>query len=1387
MKLLTALLAATLLAQQPPGSYILIRPGGVPAPVGSVSSLSVAQPSPTQAVITFTAPSAPVVQISEKPDFSTLTNDSNPALFSQADLASKPGSIQNGTSYQYVAGKRGTDLADGTDLARKGAYFSRALKAATLYYVRAFMPGNVAAAVSTTFTTGTIPFGMAYLEGKEVDPLRPGTFKDHTLIPSLRNIDFAEPRTGLSLKRMTLPSDSGEPISAALDYVTAPSGWTIGGTSVALSTANTTAKLFLTNTGGAYTGGVSFFNTTSYTNVSVPTYYTHYQAVLTAAVNVGGVAPANPADGVLSACLTQDGNSCYPGSAILDTAPLTVAVGAVSFLSGNTAIVGDLWKSTPGTSPPDYTAQAAIGGTAVCNNTSTVTTSDLFSFWMQAGSNIRINNVDYRLADSTNTNSQLTIVGTCPTGSYSFVSRNFGLLIWKKTVTADTISIASANVNAGMGLWAGPGAESGKYCSEGQVTDPLNGHPLYICRIDSSAKKYAVDSITGDSHFIANPQSQVSTPIQGNSTSTINPSIFYGYGTGVYQQNPSVYKMQYFGDYREPTPIFSDGFMYGIYSNAGTRTCNGNTASAVAGNPCIEFTDTSNGMPLSTLVVNFTSNAAYAPSFDPSKFQVIDMVDLDSHDNVFLTGRPVSPVSGNVVSFGHAWLIVYNPTATGNSEGGLSSGLAGNHGCTGGGKPGCVMAAMPKWARPGCRWCQFKDGLFFGDGYINTSTYVPQYAYAIGPYSMQMVDGTADGSSNTIDGSLSLIDCPVNSYGAPTTVGSKQCTQVTVSSEPTPYPGAGINSQLAGELGNSAVGDFVTFGFSQNQSANGERQQILTKRVGAAAGTFVFALWRDIANDTRAPYGYTKNFGAGTQTLPLLVMDCNAAGKYEGNPQRQERTTWNFVSDPHGMNEAMNTPDAHLSLGHNGGDSRGDWIQIGAASGFGGIATPLTPGTPGLSAYNDYAYRSGKGKTFAQVVDGSEPVTYQKAETLMAGNPYFTSFEKQSHPGIYATLNPASMTADYDGMWVDARNYRGGGSSGNTGGSASAQILPQQPAVKYAGDLWDFSPDKLTMQVPYSKFWPIFGVSGRAPLLNISSPAQGNVISTGAADNYKYCIAAVAGECRADSIPNHLYVNAPHVSPNYAGCYIIAQANSQDPHASLPRDICVSAIASNHDSFIQAIGDLPTTNPISSPIRTLFRMGPRVASIFANLPMTSDNRWAMTQYHLGTSGTAEEIFLAQMPPRGATGGTPGVPDSIDRSNFLPVAVNVPTRANSTAYLRFGISENDIHPEQTGSDDRFLNCTSRKEFCATSNTATWLASDMWSTRQPFIMELTEALSTADAGHGYTPSTLVPVDVSAAGTTIYLPGIPSHVMYYEVVYKDKASGALTVGPLQVTAVQ
>jgi hypothetical protein len=126
-----------------------------------------------------------------------------------------------------VIGKHGMNGSGFTAL--DGNRYSRALQANTLHYYRIACGSSTA---TGTFTTGNIPLGGTYPEPLAADAA--GNYNWPSAVgPSSRAESFVDPNTGVLIRKVTLPSESGP------DY---PNSWPSGGMfqlcSHALASAN---------------------------------------------------------------------------------------------------------------------------------------------------------------------------------------------------------------------------------------------------------------------------------------------------------------------------------------------------------------------------------------------------------------------------------------------------------------------------------------------------------------------------------------------------------------------------------------------------------------------------------------------------------------------------------------------------------------------------------------------------------------------------------------------------------------------------------------------------------------------------------------------------------------------------------------------------------------------------------------------------------------------------------------------------------------------------------------------------------------------------------------------------------------------------------------------
>jgi len=1339
---------------------------------GAIQNVSVLGTTATQALIHYTAPNnAPCnVEVSESPTYSPLVYDVDGTKFASAPSDARPGAMPSGVERLFVIGKRAAEV--GLDTIR----YSRALQTATQHYFRITCPTTGDQATGT-FQTTTIPFGASYAEAEAGDPNQPGVYAYPTLSVNDRTQQVVDPQTGLLIKRLTLPGDVNvAPGSAVPLQVARGSAWSnlgnlgaADGNSATIS--GSTAQVFMGLNSGPY---FNFQNWTEAAYQGATGAYGHFQVHLTAAVNPGGKAPSNPDDATIIACLTKDGATCYPGSsqyqAILTTTLKDTVFGSVNDI--------DLWQAGPSTTLPNWSEQDNRFGNVYCDGSSNLflTGGAQFPISWGPGSNINLDGVDYPIAQLNNT-AQLTLAGACasvmtmsgafdpnsatfrtptdtfqstdvgrqivvagagggngpwftnvgqvidartivttggpavtgvstPFGFTHFYSGiNFGVLVSKKTASSDTIAIDYASVLYDLDIYSAFTVEGGlDFCSKNTVIGP-NGRPGYNCAVTASAFMYWVDATSGEAHFMGLPTALnpfVQCSAQSQFHDIANPDKMYCASGG------TIYSVTYFGNHAEPFALNASGG-FGLFQ--GFPSCNTQTDSPpyTKQQPCVVEQLLTPNTDVITLAGAFSQNPIYAPALDTVNFRTLTFKVVDEAGNLIFTDT-----RGNDDTIG--WNIVFSPSATSNVEGGTMAGPPGNFGCTGGGVPGCVIAAMPMWARPGCRWCALKDALSPYPGWMVEATYGwTNGSPGSGPYYVPVVDGTPNGTMNYLDGSTTLINCPPNNFGAT----GMNCSMLTVGSEPLSPPHGGGETGLPGEVGNAVVGDRFTTQVALAINAT-EQMMLIAKTPGAVPGTWVYTLWRRINILNGA------NF-ATTGPNPQLYTVCASDQVLEDQPSGYI-IYWNFLADPHGMNSTGHTipPNPTNSLGH-------QYVAHGNYGGDGVINTDNRCVGPSFGCYSTVILGD---RTYQEAVEA--PL----ATAIIVQNPTFGQgsadiFNMQSHP----TGGGVSAPPDRFNYMFDGRPYYGDANAGLGGNS---------PGTLISGQLYKFPVSSMTaIDLPFRKTYPTAAFTGQLPLADISSPATGNVIGTGSADAYKYCIAAAVNECRQGSAVGDVYVNAPYV--RYPYCVTSDQnANLTDDY-----DICISGSLSIRDGITQI--DMRNTDNEGKATRVLtkFRRA-RVLNVFDNPYVLPNGQWMMFEGQFAGDASLNKVFfLGKIPP-------PETQDSYNRADFIPISVSLPPLNGATqAYVRFGYAENGPGAS--------LFCTSRKENCVVgANTSATSVNHA----NPFFMEQTESSSWSPAA-------------CTSGCTIYLPGIPQRMMYYQFVYTN-ATGIVYTSPVSATVV-
>ena len=1076
------------------------------APVqAAILNVRVTDTTNTQAVIQYQAPDAQAcsVEVSEKNDFSVLVNDVDGGKFAGANLDSRAGNVTSGRARTVVVGRRAAER--GTDMNR----YSRALQALTKHYYRITCPstGDVA---SGQFQTANLMMGNSYTDPAPGDASQPGEYGWPTLSFNSRMTPIVDPQTGLLIRQVSLPDDRVITQSNQTFQYARSTSWT--NPNAALSPTNTGSSasvsgslgtLLLTPQNNGYAGYISFFKGNRGNNLYSLNWF---QAVLTASTSNTVCNTSAIDDCKIVLCLSIDGVTCYPGAKSIEQGLTTTPT---PYTFGSTTAI-DLWQS-PGARPPSGVEVATHSGYLTCDGTAKVALGygDFAGTYWSSGSVINISNQNYTIA-SVNGLSSLTLTTPCTlTGAVQWSATNFGVLIHKKTTSANSVNIQASSSNYQMGVfpfWDYTGAFD--LCGPTPVTGPT-GNPGYNCVLAQSGPIYWIDGTTGESHLFSRyfGSGPSGTAGCGQSDSmifdSVNPDIWYCSGSNTFGSLQQPARVQYFGNHSEPSNTQTPGH---FEEGEAMQVCN--AANPPTNQPCLRYTSLVGSSDMGTLT------AAFDSTFQKDRYLGFYFVGMENAVMIFRVWRGGHNSTG--------WTVVFDPNATHNQE-------PGNAGCVGGGQLGCVIAAVPSWSRPGARWCPLKgNNPMYQPGWLSISPFIwaapGDTSPGVGPYQSTVTNGLALTTTTGTVGGLNT--CPANSYG----VTGQKCTTVTVDGEPrdlspcvanTTSCNGALETGLPGELMNAAVGDEFTVGPSSSSS---EIVRLIAK---GGTNNLDWTFQRG-ASGVLTPSAPNPAFYAFCASNPNPMRLNVGGGEWY----------WNYTSDPHGYNT-----NGQTVLGDNFSINAHFFFQNGVQA-VGYTVDPRCDYGPGYLCYQTREFSS-----IPQFVN-TPAVAVEIEDPFFAGK-YAPADpnQVQQHPSG-AGLNSTPNDRHY---FYDGRPFNGTPISGSGNGDGA------NPATLLSGQLYKFTAAQMTFFD--RKFLPTFAFSGQSRLIDVSGP--GSVLTDAAADSNKYCVALLAGECVAGSSAGDVYVNAPNVNRPY--CHHPGQASGMPDEF----DLCIGNNSEVYNSIMQ--------------------------------------------------------------------------------------------------------------------------------------------------------------------------------------------------------------------------
>jgi hypothetical protein len=697
-----------------------------------------------------------------------LVDDVNPALFSGADQDSRPGNITAGQmlaagqspSTAAPAGRTRTFVIGlrNAQFASDGDRHSRSLQTNSRHH---FTLTCGTQSFDQEFRTQNIPLGDTHNEGPPADLANPGQYAYPGVQWSNPNQALIDPLTGLRSFRATSPAGTPSNTQNFVTAIDVQSAW-----------RNPAAPLSNTSAAAMFTGPCSsgtcplFLRADTLSMSGGSTYASQGSSLDWVTVTINQASISNPncsgADCMVVACLTVNGVTCTSGT---QQAALTGTPASYTF--GSQALM-NLWQGSgqPAIIRPDVSLATGTVNYTAATRQVTLASGNPFSIKWTAGSAINIGGAQFTIG-SVQSELQLTLTAgpVSNQSSVSYSANNFGVLIWKKTSTADRISIGYTTFLYGSTSMPGWGSAP-EYEQDCSPNVNVGGKAGYNCFVNQELYWVAADGSDlrdlGQVALMPSPLGQW-------------PGFYTCGSSGVaYQFDPQNGDAWYC-----LVPLDFDGQRWTIlkvqYTGNHTRYTPGQILPLCAGTqPCLQVTVMQPNKSDSVSQAGPAFNPAYAANGYQAVYIVWGGISSDG-DMEFYTRSTGQDSPGWVFMF-----TIGDGTPTGTTPNSLH-----------------VIASASSYQTPPSTWCTIHATAPPESGWVafasnNLGIYPPA------SYTMTL---TSPPLSQNVGGGGGLSLCPPNPFGVTGTV----CTTITVNGPPS-APGGPLTPTF---LQNMQVGDLL--------------------------------------------------------------------------------------------------------------------------------------------------------------------------------------------------------------------------------------------------------------------------------------------------------------------------------------------------------------------------------------------------------------------------------------------------------------------------------------------------------------------------------------------------------------------------------------------------